>query len=148
MYIDDIKHRIRKLKKLERKIRFGGDTENPAPLVWDIFFDLRGSAAGKAKYSIHKLTSMGAAEYRGVIDDYFAHVYYVYYRENGFAFAEVKTPALPEHLDLPHGADPVEVKKRFRELAKIYHPDTGGDAEKFIELKQAYDKLEKARDQL
>jgi len=141
MHIDDIKHKLRKLKKLERKIRFGGDPSNPAPLVWDGFFSLRGPAEGNAKYSIDVLVSMDAAGYRGVIDDYFAYVYYVYYRENGLPFDELKPPAPLEYLDLPQGADPAEIKKRFRELAKKYHPDTGGDAEKFIALKQAYDKL-------
>jgi len=33
------------------------------------------------------------------------------------------------------------VKKRFRELAKIYHPDVGGDAVKFIELMTLYRRL-------
>ncbi|KAB3531398.1 DnaJ domain-containing protein [Alkaliphilus serpentinus] len=34
-----------------------------------------------------------------------------------------------------------EIKKKFRLLAKKYHPDHGGDPEKMIEILDIYDKL-------
>ncbi|NLY19648.1 MAG: hypothetical protein GX045_12145 [Clostridiaceae bacterium] len=34
-----------------------------------------------------------------------------------------------------------EIKKKFRELAKKYYPDTIGDSSKFIELMENYKKL-------
>jgi len=34
-----------------------------------------------------------------------------------------------------------EIKQQYHKLCKIYHPDKGGDSEKFIKLKNSYDKL-------
>jgi DnaJ-class molecular chaperone len=34
-----------------------------------------------------------------------------------------------------------EIKKRFRELAKQYHPDLGGESERFIDLMDVYEEL-------
>lgn len=34
-----------------------------------------------------------------------------------------------------------EIKKQYYKLSLKYHPDKGGDNDKFIELKDAYDKL-------
>lgn len=45
-----------------------------------------------------------------------------------------------ETLGLPETATPEEVKARWRELASEHHPDKGGDAEKFDEYRQAYER--------
>lgn len=45
-------------------------------------------------------------------------------------------------LQIKPGASKDEIKKAFRRLAVIHHPDKhGGDAKKFIEIKNAYDAL-------
>jgi molecular chaperone DnaJ len=41
-------------------------------------------------------------------------------------------------LGIPENASEEEIKKRFRELAKKYHPDVGGDPEKFKKILEAY----------
>lgn len=41
-------------------------------------------------------------------------------------------------LGVPENASEEEIKKRFRELAKKYHPDIGGDPEKFKKILEAY----------
>ena len=41
-------------------------------------------------------------------------------------------------LGVPENASEEEIKKKFRELAKKYHPDFGGDAEKFKKILEAY----------
>jgi len=41
-------------------------------------------------------------------------------------------------LGVPEDASEEQIKKRFRELAKIYHPDKGGDPEKFKQILKAY----------
>lgn len=33
------------------------------------------------------------------------------------------------------------LKKQFNQLAKKYHPDKGGDSERFVDIKQAYEEL-------
>jgi curved DNA-binding protein CbpA len=44
-------------------------------------------------------------------------------------------------LGVPEDASEEQIKKRFRELAKIYHPDRGGDPEKFKQILRAYTTL-------
>lgn len=44
-------------------------------------------------------------------------------------------------LGLTVGASPEEVKKAYRELAKIHHPDRGGDASRMSSINAAYDEL-------
>ena len=44
-------------------------------------------------------------------------------------------------MGLRYDADNNAVKKKFRELAKKYHPDMGGESTKFIEMMEQYRKL-------
>lgn len=41
-------------------------------------------------------------------------------------------------LGLPTTATSAEVKARWRELCRLHHPDRGGNAVEFHELRQAY----------
>lgn len=43
--------------------------------------------------------------------------------------------------DLPDGFLPGELKKAFRQAAFIHHPDHGGSAQQFMELKRHYENL-------
>lgn len=47
-------------------------------------------------------------------------------------------------LGVSRKADPVEVKKAYRTLSKMYHPDNikTGDPVKFKEVKEAYELIE------
>jgi hypothetical protein len=139
--VNELKHRIRKLKQVEFNIRFNRQTAVDDPLVWDRFFDLRGGVSDKARYGLGTLSAMSREEYKRIIDEYFALVYYEYYKENGILSRSSYDPEALALLGLPFCAGEADVKKRFRELAKKYHPDTGGDAAKFIELMKLYEKL-------
>jgi hypothetical protein len=44
-------------------------------------------------------------------------------------------------LGLGINANSDEVKKAYRKLAKLNHPDVGGDPKKFILIKEAYEKI-------
>ena len=81
---------------------------------------------------------MSEAEYKGVIEEFFFRLYFQSYKENGLSMGDVYEPQLLDLLGLPLHAGLQDVKKRFRELAMQYHPDHGGDAEKFIELMDTY----------
>jgi hypothetical protein len=148
----DIKRKIRKLKKLEIKIRYGNngfqdnlkDTfgeEQNVSLVWNEFFNLHEEPTAKRKYSIKELAAMDKEEFKNVISEFFFNVYYKLYKENGIINASLYSPDMLNQMDLPYNADSNDIKKRFRELAKKYHPDMGGDDNKFIELIENYEKL-------
>jgi hypothetical protein len=48
-------------------------------------------------------------------------------------------------LELDMGENSIiEIKKNYRKLSKVYHPDTGGDPEDFMMLQEAYDDLIKS----
>jgi len=143
----ELKQKIRRLKKLEIKLRYGFSEEfinknsntdkiDRLPLVWKEFFDLSSSGQGssKARYNFNDLRQMNKDGIRRVFEEYWFFVYYRIYRDNGIFNAGLPQPELLEYLGLPYDADEVALKKRFRELCKKYHPDEGGDPQKFIEL--------------
>jgi hypothetical protein len=137
----EIKRKIRKLKKLEIKIRFQG-SEPRGPFVWDQFFDLHETSLGQSKYPLRELKAMSRERYKEVLEEFFSYVYYEFYKERGLLDREgVYDPELLSKLGLPPNAGEDEIKSRFRELAKKYHPDTGGDASKFIALMEQYRNL-------
>lgn len=139
--LDEIKRKLRKLKKHEVRIRFNS-IQTHTDLVWDNFFDLRETKNSKAKYSLSLLASMNQEEYMQVINEYLSFVYYEIYKENGIIVeGGIYDPSILIKLGLPANADEGCVKKRFRELAKKYHPDSGGDADLFIELMDNYREL-------
>ena len=44
-------------------------------------------------------------------------------------------------LQLPAEASLADVRSQYRELAKLYHPDTGGDHIDFLALQHAYEQV-------
>lgn len=93
MLKDDIKRRIRKLKKLELKIRFSNENFVVKPhirIIWHEFFNLNLSQFGKGKYSIDWLASLNKEEYKKVIHEFFFKVYEQYYTENALKQVFVK----------------------------------------------------------
>ncbi len=68
--IDELKRKIRQLKKLEIKI-WSSLTAPPLILVWDTFFELGGNTEKRAKYSLAMLSCMDRAELKDVIDEFF-----------------------------------------------------------------------------
>ncbi len=140
--LDALKHKVRKLKQLEINLRFHGIKQPDKYLVWDYFFDLNGTNTGKAKYSLCMLAAMTHEEYKNAVNEYFAFVYYELYKQNGVLNIRGNyDPDILSSLNLPLNASESDIKKRFRELAKLYHPDAGGDAALFIELMDKYKRL-------
>lgn len=143
---DEIKRKIRKLKKLEIRIRFtdnvyadkrlhGSYSQND--LIWNRFF----RQGPDARYTLQQLAQMDRQQICDVISEFFWHVYFQSYRETGFINQHFHDPKLLEQMGLPCYADSQAIKKKFRQLAKQYHPDTGGESVKFIELLENYRKL-------
>lgn len=64
----------------------------------------------------------------------------VYLRSLGGDFALTREEA-EVILQLNRGYTRDDISKAYRRLAKEYHPDVGGDTQKFIQVKRAYDLL-------
>jgi hypothetical protein len=139
---DQLKHKLRDLKKLEATIRFRHRPRSEhTRLVWDDFFSTHTVNDASVKYPLDRLLKMDHQKQKEVFDEYFYWVYFQNYKENGLTLADVYDPRLLSLLGLPPHAGLDEVKKRFRELAKKHHPDHGGDSEKFIQLMTVYEQL-------
>ena len=54
---------------------------------------------------------------------------------------DVDTTKLYETLEVSKDADEKEIKKSYRRLSRIHHPDKGGDEHKFKEIAAAYEIL-------
>ncbi len=140
--LDELKRKLRQLKKLELNIRSGEfSSERKIRLVWSEFFSTRDPYDPTVKYNLNLLASMDRQQIKEVFDRFFAEVYYRKYKENGITFSDLYSPELLSILGLPPGSGEADIKKRFRELAKIHHPDHGGSQDKMIELLEAYRKL-------
>jgi hypothetical protein len=136
-----LKHKLRQLRKLEQKIRSNFQpVRSTCSLIWDVFFSTQ-PGERPVKYPLSKLVTMSEEQYRLVIEEYFLRVYYQTWKENGLAMGDMYDPQLLEMLELQPYAGFQDIKKRFRELAMRYHPDRGGDSEKFIELMGIYEQL-------
>lgn len=145
MYLDELKRKLRSLKKLETTIRFNNRTlTGREQFVWDKFFSTKKDGDTSIKYNMKLLLSMDRERIKEVFDEFFYHVYFQYYRENGITLKDLYDPKLLSMLGLSQGAAMEDIKKRFRELALKYHPDKGGDSEKFIEILDVYKKLTEA----
>lgn len=133
-----VKRNLREIKRLEIKIRFGTQAPSHPPLIWDMFFDLSGS--GRAKYTLDVLKALSREAYQAVIAEYWSFVYHTFVNENDL-HAINREPGVLLKWGLPCDADEAAVKRRFRELAKRFHPDLGGSAEEFIRMMAEYKTL-------
>ncbi|HEY9078260.1 MAG TPA: DnaJ domain-containing protein [Anaerolineaceae bacterium] len=141
--LDQLKSKLRQLKKLETNLRApaSGNGREGIRLVWDVFFSTRCLDDPHVKYPLRRLLDMNREEYKAVVEEFFYRLYFHNMSANVFSKVDVYDPQLLGLLDLPPYAGIDEIKKRFRELAKKYHPDLGGDSEKFLELMQVYENL-------
>ncbi len=136
------KRKLRQLKKLEIKLRFGdGPLPRGRTLIWNEFFSTKDPDDPTVRYTLHELAQMERAERKEVFSEYFYRVYFQHYRESGIFPTDLYDPRLLSLLGLPAYAGRQEIKQRFRELAKRYHPDHGGDAEQFIQMMEIYERL-------
>jgi coenzyme F420-reducing hydrogenase alpha subunit len=141
-HIDAIKHTMRNLKKSEIRIRFtsyGINNYNKDNLVWNSFFDLHDK--GNGKYSLRQMADMTKKQYKTVIEEFYWNVYYRQYKDNYYGLQASYDVGALSRLGLSPLADMETIKSRFRQLAKKYHPDLGGDREEFIELYKIYEEL-------
>jgi hypothetical protein len=142
LYLDELKRKLRSLKKLETTIRFNNRVlSGKEQFVWDKFFSTKTDRDTSVKYNMKQLLAMDREKIKEVFDEFFYHVYFKYYSENGITLNDLYDPNLLSMLGLSEGATTEDIKKRFRELALKYHPDKGGDSEKFIEILDIYKKL-------
>jgi DnaJ domain len=140
--VAQLKRKLRQLKQLEMTIRFGGQAAPEHPtLVWNVFFSTKATDPTAVKYPLPRLLQMEHHELKAVFDEYFFRVYSQNYQDHGLMQADVYDPQLLALLGLPPYAGIAEIKQRFRELAKRYHPDHGGDSEQFIGLVNLYERL-------
>jgi len=140
MSLVQLKRKLRDLKKVEKRLRFGDDSAEGQELVWNRFFSTE-DADAPVKYPLNILLSMDRQSVKQAIEEYFYHLFYQKYKDGGIATSDIYDPVLLAMFGLPPQAGFESVKSKFRELAQKYHPDHGGDPEKMIELLETYRQL-------
>lgn len=142
MDLMDVKKKLRQLKKLEADTRFKGiQLTGKEELVWNKFFSTRSEFDTSVKYPMNYLMIVDKQEIKRIFSEFFYMVYFQYYKENGITMKNIYSSELLGMLGLPPDSTLNDIKRKFRELAKQYHPDCGGDSEKFIEMLEVYHKL-------
>lgn len=142
MMPDDLKRKLRQLRKLESRIRFKNIPSNSSnKYIWDEYFSTKDEENRFVKYNMNLLLEMNHDQLKEVFAEYSCHVYYQFNKEKGFSSFDSHDTSLLRTLELPPYASADDIKVKFRELAKKYHPDTGGDNDTFIELVNTYKKL-------
>ena len=127
---------------METTVRFRNVPEaEHRRLVWHVYFSTRSPHDLSVKFSLALLQKKNHDELKAIYAEYFYQVYFQYVRERGLSLAYVYDPGLLALLGLPPHAELEEIKKRYRELARQYHPDLGGDSEQFIQLVDLYGKV-------
>lgn len=139
MDIVDIKRKLRRLKRIEQRLRYGENDVVDHHMVWYRFFSL--SAQGHVRYPLVYLQGLDEQAFRRISDEFMAYVYSDYYQHDYYLPIVHFDERLLEKLGLAADADASLIKRRFRELALKYHPDTGGDSEQFIQLMSLYREL-------
>jgi hypothetical protein len=140
--ITELKRKLRQLKKLEAQIRFENlQLKQHEQYVWNEYFSTKDENDDFVKYNMKTLLDMNHEKLKEVFDEYFYQVYFQYYKENGITAEGMYDSTLLSLLGLPLDSSIETIKSKFRELAKKYHPDLGGDSRKFIELVDTYKKL-------
>jgi hypothetical protein len=130
------------MRQLELTLRFGrAPVPGHPPLVWDVFFSTKDVDSRPVKYPLSHLLHLEREEFKAVLDEYFARIYTQTAQDQGLSQADVYDPQLLARLGLPSDAGSSEIKQRFRELAKQYHPDRGGESTQFVELVALYERL-------
>ncbi len=114
-------------------------------LIWDSFFSIEPENES-VKYPFAQLLGLEHGRLKQVLDEYLFRVYFENYQENGLRLADIFDPKLLSLLGLPPHSGSEEIRQRFQELAKFYHPDLGGDSAKLIELIEIYGRLQNGRE--
>jgi len=144
MDIRELKQKLRDLKKIEKNVRkkaFISDEEKH--LVWNQFFSTKNENDISVKYCMNILLHMDDDRRGEAFQEYFYGLYYNVYKESGIDIENTLDPKLLSIMGLSINSDITHVKKKFRELAKRYHPDHGGDEKLMIELLDTYNELMK-----
>ncbi|HYE80962.1 MAG TPA: hypothetical protein VEG39_02210 [Clostridia bacterium] len=116
MDIDQLKHKLRELKKTEDRIRYGNGPAAPTMKhVWDDYFCTKSFNELTVKYPLWKLAKLDKQELKEVFEEYFYSVYFQKYKESGLSFDDIHDPGVLSVFGLQPGATVDDVKRKFRE---------------------------------
>src|SRR5262245_52826614 len=109
---DQLKRKLRQLKKLELRIRFKDrPITGTQKLVWDVFFSTKVDD-NSVKYPFPYLLKLSREEFKVIVDEYFYRLYFQNFQENSLEVADIYDPHLLSLLGLPAYAGMTEIKAR------------------------------------
>ena len=140
----ELKQKLRRLKKLEQKIRANYlERHSNVELLWNSYFSTKTGKPSKqeVKYPLDALGTFDRERRKQVFEEFIYTVFVRHHTEEGMTIEKLRDPELLSLLGLPPYATLSEIKTRFRILAHKYHPDKGGDTEAMIRLLEVYQKI-------
>ncbi|WP_352420658.1 hypothetical protein [Proteiniborus sp.] len=86
MEIEQLKRKLRELKKTEKRIRFNYQSSSiPMKYVWEDYFSTKSFNDLTVKYPLWKLIKLNQQELEKIFDEYFYSVYFQHCKENGLS---------------------------------------------------------------
>ena len=120
-------------------MRFGGEWQGGAPLVWTAWFG--NDSDNSAAYPMETLLGMKSSELTALFSAFTAAVILTHYGNAHFDSTKAYDHRLLKALGLPPDAGLPQIHARYRQMAKLLHPDAGGDHESFVRLRAMHDEL-------
>jgi hypothetical protein len=112
MYLNELKHKLRQLKKLEISIRFSNKPlTGKEKFIWDRFFSTKENDVS-VRYPLQKLLGLNHQELKEIMDEYYYEIYYQGLKESGIILYNLYDPKLLEILKLPLDAGLQDIKKK------------------------------------
>jgi len=140
MDIRKLKKKLKELKELEKRLRSSDGVIFPDnKLIWPKFFSFR--EGDEVEYPFSLLSALERESRKKIFGEFLYSVYIAKFKEQGLLMEELKDPFVLQYFGLPLHASTEDIKRKFRELAKQYHPDKGGGHEEMIELLNMYENV-------
>lgn len=133
-----LRKKLENLRRLELSLSHHGATFPAQNLIWSRFFSM--ARKDRVRYPLSFIALLDHAGRKEIFEEFLYDVFLHYFQGPSTCIDGLLDPSVLDYFGLPLDASCADVKRKFKELAKLYHPDRGGSHEKMTELLDVYGK--------